>query len=152
MKQTQHLIKKRRYRQAITILQPLFVQPPEEWEPWFWLGTANLGLGELDQAEEAFLEGLARNAAIPQLWVQRALVSQQQGKFGEAVESLRQAEMIAPDLPEVQLNLAYSLEIQGNYALAVDHYQTFLALTEGEKTYQSARKKVLERIIQLEAA
>jgi len=150
--QAQYLIKKRRYRQAIIVLQPLFVRPPDAWEPWFWLGTAKLGLGEYDEAEESFIEGLARNAAVPQLWVQRALVNQQQGEMGEAIESLRQAELIAPELPEVQLNLAYSLEIQGNIPLAVDHYQTFLALTEGEKVYQPARKKVLKRIIRLEAA
>ena len=148
--QAKYLIKKRRYGQAVTVLQPLFVKPPETWEPWFWLGTAKLGLGQWKGAEDSFLEGLARDATVPQLWVQRALVSQQQGKFGEAVESLRQAELIAPELPEVQLNLAYSLEVQGNLQRAVDHYHTFLALTEGNPAYHPARRKVLERVIRLE--
>ncbi len=148
--QAKYLIKKRRYGQAVTVLQPLFVKPPETWEPWFWLGTAKLGLGQWKGAEDSFLEGLARNATVPQLWVQRALVSQQQGKFGEALEALRQAELIAPQLPEVQLNLAYSLEVQGNLQRAVDHYHTFLALTEGKPAYHPARRKVLERVIRLE--
>jgi tetratricopeptide (TPR) repeat protein len=146
----QYLIKKRRYGQAVTVLQPLFVTPPERWEPWFWLGTAKLGLGEWKEAETSFVEGLARDATVPQLWVQRALVGQQQGKFGEALESLRQAELIAPKLPKVQLNLAYSLEVQGYIKNAVEHYYTFLALTEGKNSYLATRKKVLERIIQLE--
>ena len=77
-------------------------------------------------------------------------MSQQQGKFGEALEALRQAELIAPQLPEVQLNLAYSLEVQGNLQRAVDHYHTFLALTEGNPAYHPARRKVLERVIRLE--
>ncbi len=148
--QAKYLIKKRRYGQAVTVLQPLFVKPPETWEPWFWLGTAKLGLGQWKGAEDSFVEGLARNATVPQLWVQRALVSQQQGKFGEALEALRQAELIAPQLPEVQLNLAYSLEVQGHIESAVDHYHTFLALTEGNPAYHPARRKVLERVIRLE--
>jgi len=148
--QAKYLIKKRRYQHAVTILKPLFVTPPDTWEPWFWLGTAQLGMEQFEEAEESFLEGLSRNAAIPHLWVQRALVSQQRGLYGEAVESLRQAELIAPDLPEVQLNLAYSLEAQGYLGDAVQHYQTFLAITEGKKSFQTARKKVLDRIIRLE--
>lgn len=150
--QAKYLIQKRRYRHAVTILNPLFVTPPDSWEPWFWLGTAQLGLEQFEEAEESFLEGLSRNAAIPHLWVQRALVSQQRGQYGEAVEALRQAELIAPDLPEVQLNLAYSLEAQGKILNAVAHYHTFLSITEGKKSYQPARKKVLDRIIRLEAS
>jgi len=60
------------------------------------------------------------------------------------------AELIAPKLPKVQLNLAYSLEVQGYIKNAVEHYYTFLALTEGKNSYRATRKKVLERIIQLE--
>ena len=146
----QGLIKQQQYGQAVTSLQPLFVKPPDRWEPWFWLGTAQLGLGQLEEAEESFVEGLARDATVPQLWVQRALVSQQQGKFGEALEGLRQAELIAPKLPEVQLNLAYSLEVQGHIKNAVEHYHSFLALTEGNPAYYPARRKVLERVIRLE--
>lgn len=148
--QAKYLIKKRRYQHAVIILKPMFVTPPDTWEPWFWLGTAQLGLEQFEKAEESFLEGLSRNAAIPHLWVQRALVSQQRGLYGEAVEALRQAELIAPDLPEVQLNLAFSLEAQGHIADAMRHYQVFLTVTEGMKSYQSARKKVLDRIIRLE--
>lgn len=145
----QQLIKKRRYSQALTVLQPAFKKPPEGWEAWFWMGTAQLGLGHLDEAERSFMEGLARNATIPHLWVQRALVGQQRGQFGEAIEALRQAELLAPELPEVQLNLAFTLETRGNKKLAIEHYHTFLALTEGQPGYRTARKKVLDRVIRL---
>ncbi len=145
----QQLIKKRRYSQALTVLQPAFKKPPERWEAWFWMGTAQLGLGHLDEAERSFMEGLARDATIPHLWVQRALVGQQRGQFGEAMEALRQAELLAPELPEVQLNLAFTLETRGNKKLAIEHYHTFLALTEGRPGYRTARKKVLDRVIRL---
>ena len=145
----QQLIKKRRYSQALTVLQPAFKKPPERWEAWFWMGTAQLGLGHLDEAERSFMEGLARDATIPYLWVQRALVGQQRGQFGEAIEALRQAELLAPELPEVQLNLAFTLETRGNKKSAIEHYHTFLALTEGRPGYRTARKKVLDRVIRL---
>lgn len=145
----QMLIKKRQYARAVTVLQSLFVQPPERWEPWFWLGTAQLGLGQWEKALASLVEGLARDATVPQLWVQRALVSQQQGRFGEALDALRQAELLAPKLPEVQLNLAYALDVEGNRLVAVRYYRTFLALTEGRKAYHGTRKKVLDRISRL---
>ena len=143
---------RKRYGQAMTLLQPLFADPPAKWEPWFWRGTAHLGMGQLAQAEESFVEGLARDSTIPYLWVQRALVSQHRGHFVAAIESLRQAELLAPELPEVQLNLAYSLETQGKAQLAAGHYNNFLTLTEGKPAYHPARRKVLDRVIRLEKA
>ena len=148
----QSLIKQRQYAQAINILEPLFAKPPERWEPWFWLGTAQLGLGQLEKAQASLVDGLARDATVPQLWVQRALVSQQQSRFGEALDALRQAELLAPELPEVQLNLAYALEVTGDGLMAGKHYRTFLTLTEGKKAYHAARKKVLARISRLSKA
>lgn len=145
-----HLIQTRRYERAVTTLRPLFVTPPKTWEPWFWLGTAQLGLGQWEEARNSLVEGLARDATVPQLWVQRALVSQQRGRFGEALDALRQAELLAPKFPEVQLNLAYSLEALGERQVAVTHYRTFLTLTEGNQAYHATRKKVLDRIIRLE--
>lgn len=142
-------IKQRQYAQAINILDPVFAKPPERWEPWFWLGTAQLGLGQLEKAQASLVDGLARDATVPQLWVQRALVSQQQGRFGEALDALRQAELLAPELPEVQLNLAYTLEVTGDRLMAGKHYRMFLTLTEGKRTYQPTRKKVLDRISRL---
>lgn len=148
----QHFITQRQYAQAINVLDPLFIKPPERWEPWFWLGTAQLGLGQLEKAQASLVDGLARDATVPQLWVQRALVSQQQGRFGEALDALRQAELLAPELPEVQLNLAYTLDMTGDRLVAGKHYRMFLTLTEGEKAYHATRKKVLDRISRLSKA
>lgn len=145
----QYFITQRQYARAVTVLGPLFVEPPERWEPWFWLGSAQLGLGRWEKAQASLVEGLARDATVPQLWVQRALVSQQQGRFGEALDALRQAELLAPQLPEVQLNLGYALDVEGNRAVAVKHYRAFLTLTEGQKAYHATRKKVLNRISRL---
>ena len=145
----QLLITQRSHAKALQVLNPLFATLPEAWEPWFWMGTAQLGLGDLDKAENAFMEGLVRDDTVPHLWVQRAVIDQQRGQYTLAMDALRQAELLAPDLPEVQLNLAYNLEQQGNQKLARRHYQQYLALTEGKASYHVVRRKVLERVLRL---
>jgi len=142
----QSLIAQQEYRKAVELLRPLFAGTQERWEPWFWLGTAQLGMHQLEVAENSFREGLARDSTIPHLWVQQALVAQQHGHYNEAIDSLRQAEMLAPNLPEIALNLAYSLDRQGDTRHADHYYRKFLSLTEGTIRYHSARLKVLARL------
>ena len=43
-------VKNRSYLKAIKVLEPLFATPPEEWETWFWMGTAQMGLGHYEKA------------------------------------------------------------------------------------------------------
>ena len=146
----QSFIHKQSYEQAIKVLEPIFKSPPKGWKPWFLMGTAELGLEHLDRAEAFIMEGLVRDEAVPYLWIQRALVNQQRGQYGKATDALSQAAFLAPDLPEVQLNLGYTLEIQGSARSAIEHYRRYLLLTDGETEYFATRKKVLERVARLE--
>lgn len=139
----QQLIQAGEYEEAQAILSPLFHDPPVTWEPWFWMGTAYLGAGQLEQADQYFLSGLARNDKVPQLWIQRALVAQQQGSFQLAVHELRQAEALQPDLPHTHLNMGYAYERMGNNRLANQYFGRFLQLTEGQPEFFSTRKKLL---------
>jgi len=145
----QLLIEQQSHAEAIEVLNPLFATPPAQWEPWFWMGTAQFGIGDLDKAEDAFMSGLVRDDTVPYLWVQRAVIAQQRGEYGKAMDALRQAELLNPDLPEVQLNLAYNFEHYGDHTLAQRHYQRYLSLTEGKATYHAVRRKVLERMLRL---
>ena len=148
--QGRSLVKQHRYLKAVEALKQLFVSLPEEWEPWFWMGTAHMGLGHYEEAREWFREGLARDETIPQLWVQWAIVEHQRGKFSQSLDALRQAELLAPRLPEVQLNLAFALENQGHTLSALEHYRQYLSLTDHNPLHFSTRKKVLDRILHLE--
>ncbi|MBA3611490.1 MAG: tetratricopeptide repeat protein [Nitrospirales bacterium] len=138
----QELIQTGKYEEAQAMLSPLFHDPPVTWEPWFWMGTAYLGAGQLEQADQYFLSGLARNDKVPQLWIQRALVAQQQGSFQLAVHELRQAEALQPDLPHIHLNMGYAYERMGNNRLANQYFGRFLQLTEGQPEFFSIRKKL----------
>lgn len=139
------LIQNGEYKEAQAMLSPLFHDPPVTWEPWFWMGTAYLGAGQLEQADQYFLSGLARNDKVPQLWIQRALVAQQQGSFQLAVHELRQAEALQPDLPHIHLNMGYAYERMGNNRLANQYFGRFLQLTEGQPEFFATRKKLFAR-------
>ena len=150
LSQGRSLVKRRLYSEAVATLSPLFATPPHQWEPWFWMGTAHMGLGQYDEAKEAFREGLARNETISQFWVQLSIVEHQHGHYSQALDALRQAELLTPNLPEVQLNLGFTLEGQGNAKSALHHYRQYLSLTDRNPVHLSTRKKVLDRILRLE--
>ena len=148
LQQAKAFIRAGQYEEALGVLSSFFDPPPTDWEPWFWMGTAYLGNGQLDQADQYFLSGLARNDKVPQLWIQRALVAQQHGEYQLAVHELRQAESLQPDLPHIHLNMGYAYDQLGNNRLANQYYGKFMQLTEGKPEFFSTRKKLLARLTQ----
>ena len=125
LRHARHLIQSGEYEDAVALLSPLFHDPPVQWQPWFWMGTALLGQGDAEQADQFFLSGLARNDKIPQLWIQRALVAQQRGDYQLAIHELRQAESLEAGLPHIHLNMGYAYEQLGNDRLANQYYGNF---------------------------
>ena len=146
--QAQQLIQTGNYEEAVVLLAPLFRDPPVKWQPWFWMGTALLGKGDMEQADQFLLSGLARNDKIPQLWIQRALVAQQRGDYQLAIHELRQAESLEADLPHIHLNMGYAYEQLGNDRLANQYYGKFMKLAEGNPAFFSTRKKLFARLTQ----
>jgi TPR repeat len=141
----QELIQAGKYEEAVLFLSPLIKDSPVNWEPWFWMGTALLGQDDLEQADQFFLSGLARNDKIPQLWIQRALVAHQRGDYQLAIHELRRAESLDAALPHIHLNMGYAYEKLGNARLANDYYAKFLKLSEGNPAFFSIRKKLYAR-------
>ncbi len=144
----QEMIRAGEYEDAESLLAPLFHSPPVKWQPWFWMGTALLGKGDMEEADQFFLSGLARNDKIPQLWIQRALVAQQRGDFQLAIHELRQAESLAADLPHIHLNMGYAYEQLGNDQMANQYYGKFLKLSEDQPSFFATRKKLFARVTQ----
>ncbi len=144
----QQLIRLGEYKDAVTLLSPLFREPPVNWQPWFWMGTALLGQGEIEQADQFLLSGLARNDKIPQLWIQRAIVAQQRGDYQLAIHELRQAESLEANLPHIHLNMGYAYERLSNDRLANQYYGKFLKLSEGQPAFFPTRKKLFARLTQ----
>ncbi len=146
LKQARHLINIGSYSEAIDILKPIIDRQEETWDTYLLMGAAYLGLGELGYAETYSEMGLAINGKVPQLWLQCAIVEQQRGKHEAALRILNEAEKLAPDIPEVQLNIGYSYDAIGNQKLSAKAYNSFLKLTEGNPAYMMVRYKVLERL------
>ena len=146
LRHAQQLIRSGEYEDAVALLSPLFHDPPVKWQPWFWMGTALLGKGDMEQADQFFLSGLARNDKVPQLWMQRALVAQQRGDYQLAIHELRQAESLEADIPQIHLNMGYAYEKLGNDRMANQYYGKFLKLSEGNPTFFSTRKKLFARL------
>ncbi len=146
LKQARHLINIGSYNEAIDILRPIIDRQEETWDTYLLMGAAHLGLGELDYAETYSEMGLAMNGKVPQLWLQCAIVEQERGKHEVALRILNESERLAPDMPEVQLNIGYSYDAIGNQRLSVKAYNSFLKLTEGNPAYMMVRYKVLERL------
>lgn len=137
------------YSDAVDKLQPLFDNPPVVWEPYLLMGTAYMGLGDLGVADSYFKKGLVIDKNRPRLWLQRAVVAQQQGDHDAALKILRKVEALAPRMPEIKLNIGYSSDVLGKKDNAVKAYQSFMALTEGRRDYFSLRLQVLQRLLEL---
>ncbi|MFY0596566.1 MAG: tetratricopeptide repeat protein [Cognatishimia sp.] len=55
------------------------------------IGTANLALGRVGQAEDNFRKALEKNENNPDIWNNLGVVLMERGKFAEAVQSLKKA-------------------------------------------------------------
>ena len=146
LKRARHLINIGSYAEAIDLLKPIIDRKEEIWDTYLLMGAAYVGLDELDYAEEYLRNGLAINGNVPQLWLQYAIIEQQRGRHEAALRILNGPERLAPDIPEVQLNIGYSYDAIGNQKLSIKAYNSFLKLTEGNSAYMMVRHKVLERL------
>ena len=140
------LVQRKAYADALQTMEPLLSQYPKRWEPWYWVGTAQLGLGRLDEAERSLTQAIARDATIVHVWVQLALVAQQREDHLLALRHLIKAERLAPTLPEVLLNKGYSSDALGQVEDAKQGYKAFLARTEGNSFYTGIRQRVTDRL------
>lgn len=138
-------------QQAQLVLLPLMLDENSGWQPWFWSGTAKLEEGLFEQARADLQQAAARDARVPDVWIQRAVVEQKTGNYIAAVQLLQVARQLAPDKPEIHLNLAFSNEQLGEFSSALKNYQMFLQTSADSKPnfYQA---RVVRRISELLAA
>lgn len=134
------------YADAAKSAQELARDFPERWEPWFWLGSAQLAQGHMDAADTALERAGKLNPKVAQIWVQRAVVAQERGDHASAINLLTQARDLSPKSPQIYLNLGYSNDALGQPAEAEKNYLRFLSLTEGDESYLLQRKPVIERL------
>lgn len=143
------LISERDYEEAIRRLAPFKSRTLDDWQPWFWSATANLGLGRLDAARTDLEGALSRGSDVAAIWVQEAVLEQELGNHAGAVQLLQVALSKSPADAQIHLNLAYSFEHLGEFDRALSAYQNYL--TSSVSTQRSLRGRVLRRISALSA-
>ena len=134
------------YKSAIQTLKPQLKKFPDNWNLLFWLGSAQIGLHNFKQADVLLKRAQTINPNLPQLWTQRALIAQEQGDHVEALKHLFKAQDLAPNTPEIILNIAYSYEALGDKNGAAYSYKEFLRLTKDKPGYESLRQSAKIRL------
>ncbi len=134
------------YKKSIKILRPVLFNKKENWEILFWIGSAKLGLGLYNEADDYFKKALTLNLKIPQLWIQRAIIAQEKNEHRRALTFLQKAQALAPNSPEILLNIAYSNDALGDQNGAVFAYRDFLSLTRNNSQFFQQRQAVHARL------
>ena len=104
------LIANGEYELAIKSFHRAALQNGMDAEILSGLGTANLGLGRLNQAERLLRRATSEHEAWPEIWNNLGVVLIEQGKTGEATNIFRKA---------YALDSGASVEIRDNLRLAL---------------------------------
>ena len=143
------LVMDERSHQALAVLSPLLTpiqrNSHPDWQPWFWAGTAYVLEANVDQARDHLEVALAKNSQKIEVWVQLAVLEQEQGNHAAALQNLTIAAQLDPESPHLLLNRAYSLEHLGRYQEAMNAYQQFLVADSTVAT-TNIRPSILRRI------
>jgi len=126
----------------------------ESWEQHFWLGTAYLLDGQLDHAADALDRALAHQGNSAAVWVQRAVVEQEQGRYPVALQFLEVASQVDQDYAMTYLNAGQAYESLGKWDRARSAYGQFLKLSAkdgGSARLLRLRREVLNRVVATDA-
>lgn len=99
------------------------------WEVSFWLGTAFLLDGQLENAAHALDDALSLESGVVDIWVQRAVVAQQRLQPEVALQLLEVASQVDGSYSLTYLNAAVAYESLGDDQNARGAYGRFLKLS-----------------------
>lgn len=118
----------------------------EDWRYHYLVGAAEMKLGRQVKAQEALSTAIKLNPRQPEARLKRAVLNQEQGLHNDAMADLREAEKIAPQLPEVYLNQGYSADALNRLGEARTAYLQFLNLSKSKANYGATRAWVTKRL------
>lgn len=142
------LIASGRPADAITELQP-YMEMEEQWEPPLWSATAYTALGELQRAREILEQAQERFPARAELWIQRAVLAQEEGNYAHALTLLGRAAELDSSLAEISLNVGFCFDMLQMKAQALEAYQRYLAQSIDQPHLAASRSQVLQRVSEL---
>ncbi|WP_184562368.1 tetratricopeptide repeat protein [Sulfitobacter undariae] len=95
------------------------------------IGTANLGLGRLGQAEVILRRAVERDGSQPEIWNNLGVVLMERGKYADATQVLRKA---------FALDNGESVSIRDNLRLAIKKTESFGASSGSTDEYKLVRR------------
>ncbi|MEQ6201454.1 tetratricopeptide repeat protein [Sulfitobacter sp. HNIBRBA2951] len=102
------------------------------------LGTANLGLGRLGQAEILLRRAVERDATSPEIWNNLGVVLMERGKNADATQIFRKA---------FALDNGESVSIRDNLRLALEKNENFGAASGTPQDYKLVRRGSADYVI-----
>jgi Flp pilus assembly protein TadD len=138
-----------RYQQALSTLETLGPAPENRADIWLIKGSAQLGIGQLDQAENSFATAQTLAPDNAQIAVQQAILRQERGDHVTALQILKGAAIRHPNVPEIFLNQGYSQQALGAVSDARRSFREYLNMTEGRSMFLQQRSVVKEWLAQV---
>jgi len=102
------------------------------------LGTANLGLGRLGQAETQLRRAVQRDATQPEIWNNLGVVLMERGKNADAIQIFRKA---------FALDNGESVSIRDNLRLALEKSENFDTSSDSVDEYKLVRRGSADYLI-----
>lgn len=102
------------------------------------LGTANLGLGRLGQAETQLRRAVQRDATQPEIWNNLGVVLMERGKNADAIQIFRKA---------FALDNGESVSIRDNLRLALEKSENFDESSDTVDEYKLVRRGSADYLI-----
>ena len=130
--------------EAVTLLGDRGIWVESDWQVGFWKANVHILAGELEIARSGIDWTSMTQSKNADVWVQQAVLEQESGNHGGAIQLLRIAIKLNPEHALAYLNLGYSLEHSSLPSEALIAYQNFL--TSDTTHLYHLRKPVMEHI------
>ena len=113
---------------VVELAQSLVIQHPQAFVVWNILGAANIGLGQVEKASEAFKKVTDLNPNYADGFNNLGITLKDQGKLDKAIEAFNRALSIKPDYAVTYFNIGVVLMKKGKLDEAIEAYNKALTL------------------------
>jgi len=142
-----HAMNNGNHAEAAEIARSLLSQYGSHAEPWFWVGKAELGLGNFDEAERHLTRATDIAPAFSEAWVLRGIAAQERGDHSLALKFLTEAQAISPNQADIYFNVGYSQDALGRREEADAAWRRFLDLARDKPRFAKQRAFVEQRFV-----
>ena len=133
----QGFVQTRRWRDDLTLYSYAAAQQPSSSPAHYGLGVAHLNRGEIDAAEQSFLDAISCDPPVYQAFSNLGAIEIQRGNPAKAAEYFESALAIRPNEPDLLVNLGAAHYNLGQLATARQFAVQALAL---DHTHERARE------------